>query len=100
MRVLLAHNYYRQPGGEDVVFAAEAELLRRKGHTVIEYTERNSRIDGMNRLRLAAQTVWSSPARKRLLNLLRAERPDVIHFHNVSLVGGPGVLPLGEALKL
>ena len=58
MRVLLAHNYYRQPGGEDVVFAAEAELLRRNGHTVIEYTERNSRIDGMNRLRLAAQTVW------------------------------------------
>jgi glycosyltransferase involved in cell wall biosynthesis len=25
---------------------------------------------------------------------------DVIHFHNVSLVGGPGVLPLGDAIKL
>lgn len=25
---------------------------------------------------------------------------DVIHFHNISLVGGPGVLPLGDAIKL
>lgn len=100
MRVLLAHNYYRQPGGEDVVFAAEAELLRRKGHTVIEYTERNSRIDGMNRLRVAAQTVWSSPARKRLLNLLRAERPDVIHFHNTFPLLSPSVYSACRALRI
>jgi glycosyltransferase involved in cell wall biosynthesis len=100
MRVLLAHNYYRQPGGEDVVFANEAELLRRNGHTVIEYTERNSRIDGMNRVRVAAQTVWSSPARKRLLNLLGAERPDVIHFHNTFPLLSPSVYSACRELRV
>jgi glycosyltransferase involved in cell wall biosynthesis len=35
-----------------------------------------------------------------LREALVTARPDVIHFHNVSLVGGPGVLHLGTALKL
>lgn len=37
---------------------------------------------------------------RRIREVLRTERPDVINFHNVSLVGGPGVLAAGEALKL
>ena len=39
MRVLVAHNFYQQPGGEDTVFFAETELLRRYGHEVFEYTD-------------------------------------------------------------
>jgi glycosyltransferase involved in cell wall biosynthesis len=35
-----------------------------------------------------------------LRRLLDAPRFDVIHFHNVSLVGGPAVLRYGSALKL
>lgn len=31
LRVLLVHNYYQQPGGEDQVFRAEADLLERHG---------------------------------------------------------------------
>lgn len=34
------------------------------------------------------------------LEALLARNFDVIHYHNVSLVGGPGVLELGDALKL
>jgi len=36
----------------------------------------------------------------RIRRILRREPWDVINFHNVSLVGGPGVLALGDALKL
>lgn len=35
-----------------------------------------------------------------LHDLLDGGRFDVIHFHNVSLVGGPGVLAYGDAVKL
>lgn len=91
MRVLMAHNYYQQAGGEDVVFAAEAELLRRHGHTVLEYTEDNHRIYAMNSVRLAAQTIWSSPSHARILKLLRQERPDVVHFHNTFPLMSPSV---------
>jgi glycosyltransferase involved in cell wall biosynthesis len=87
----MVHNYYQQPGGEDVVFAAEADLLRRYGHSVLEYTEDNARINGMNRFRVAVQTIWSSPSRERILKLMLAERPDVIHFHNTFPLVSPSV---------
>jgi len=32
MRILLVHNHYQQPGGEDQVFAAEGKLLESFGH--------------------------------------------------------------------
>jgi glycosyltransferase involved in cell wall biosynthesis len=37
---------------------------------------------------------------RRLRELLDGGGHDVIHYHNVSLVGGPGVLELGSAVKL
>jgi glycosyltransferase involved in cell wall biosynthesis len=33
---------------------------------------------------------------KEIADLLRARRFDVVHFHNVSLVGGPGLFPLAR----
>lgn len=38
--------------------------------------------------------------KKRLRALLDRGEYDVIHFHNISLMGGPGVLFLGRAVKL
>lgn len=37
---------------------------------------------------------------RRIRQLLKAGRFDVIQFHNVSLVGGPGILGYGDGLKL
>lgn len=37
---------------------------------------------------------------RQLRRLLDAGNYDVIHFHNISLMGGPGVLRYGHALKL
>ncbi len=37
---------------------------------------------------------------RRIARLLRDGRFDVINFHNISLVGGPGLLKHGDALKL
>lgn len=85
LKLLLAHNHYREPGGEDRAFAEEVDLLRRAGHTVIEYTEDNRRIGGSGgRLEIgaAAAAVWAGGSHRRILALLRRERPDLAHFHN------------------
>jgi len=37
---------------------------------------------------------------RRIRALLEELAPDVIHFHNVSLIGGPGLLGYGDAIKL
>jgi glycosyltransferase involved in cell wall biosynthesis len=36
----------------------------------------------------------------RIGEILGAARPDVVHFHNISLVGGPRVLAYGDGVKL
>lgn len=82
LKVLLGHNYYLQPGGEDTAFAAEGRLLKSHGHEVIEYVEDNRRIPSLNKASLAIQTVWSRRSYQRLRAVLESERPDVVHFHN------------------
>ena len=82
MRILLCHNRYQQLGGEDSVFAAEGELLRRHGHGVAQFTEDNRRINGMSRLSLAANAVWSNRSRRKLTDMLSGTGPDVVHFQN------------------
>jgi glycosyltransferase involved in cell wall biosynthesis len=86
LKILLVHNFYRQAGGEDRVFTAEADLLRAAGHEVVTFHRRNSDIAGCTGLQgaaLAARTLWSGPTYSDLRTLLRRERPTVAHFHNL-----------------
>ena len=46
MRVLLLHNRYAQPGGEDAVVDAEAALLERNGHQVERLEASNAELPG------------------------------------------------------
>jgi glycosyltransferase involved in cell wall biosynthesis len=89
--VLLVHNHYQRPGGEDQVFAAEAELLQDHGHRVVRFVVHNDRIREMSRLRVAAGTVWSGAAYRELRAVIRAERPAVAHFHNTFPLLSPAV---------
>ncbi len=82
MRILVAHNYYLQPGGEDTEFLAETALLRAHGHEVTEYVERNERIAAANQLSIAVQTVWSWSSYRKILTAIRTARPEIAHFHN------------------
>src|SRR5438093_465009 len=85
LTALLVHNRYQQAGGEDTVFAAEAEMLRRCGHRVIQYTRRNDEIDTarwLTRVHLAARTIWARDSYRAVRELVRRERPQVAHFHN------------------
>ncbi len=49
---------------------------------------------------LATQQTGRPVFKTRRISDVLARGFDVIHFHNVSLVGGPAVLALGDALKL
>jgi glycosyltransferase involved in cell wall biosynthesis len=82
MKILVAHNFYKQPGGEDQCMAAEIAMLRAHGHEVTQYCLRNESIDAMGRLRLAARTIWSRTAVRELRELFRTHRPQIAHFHN------------------
>jgi glycosyltransferase involved in cell wall biosynthesis len=85
MKLLIAHNYYRQSGGEDEVFFRECESLRSAGHEVREYTRHNSDIAEvgiLDKAKLVARTLWAWDSAARLRLLLRREKLDLVHFHN------------------
>lgn len=91
MRVLLVHNYYLQPGGEDEVFSSQKSLLRQHGHDVVEYIEDNRRIDGINPISLAVRTIWSRSSKQQLLKTIKEARCDVAHFHNTFPLISPSI---------
>lgn len=85
MKLLIAHNRYRNPGGEDEVFSREVELLRSAGQDVVEYTRHNNEISELGILssvKLGMRTLWAWDSAKELRSLLRKERPQLAHFHN------------------
>ena len=56
MKVLITHNFYQQPGGEDEVFYSEENLLRAFGHEPITFKLHNDEVRGMNRANLIGAT--------------------------------------------
>lgn len=85
MKILLAHNRYQMPGGEDEVFRSEAELLRSAGHEVVEYVRDNHEIQEYgiwDKATLSLRTVWAWDSARELTAILKREKPDVAHFHN------------------
>lgn len=81
-KVVLAHDYYQQRGGEDVIFETESALLRERGIEVVEFTVHNDQLRSMHALAAAGKTIWNHTIYNTLRGTLRSEQPDVIHFHN------------------
>jgi glycosyltransferase involved in cell wall biosynthesis len=96
MRILVAHNYYRNRGGEDIVFESECRLLESHGHIVERaIVHSNSIGDSLSiggQIHLAATTIWSRSGRKRMSEAVRSFQPDVVHVHNTFPLYSPASL--------
>ena len=91
MKVLLVHNFYQQPGGEDLVFNDEARLLESHGHETIRYTAHNDNVHAMSALTLGRRTVWNNKARHDVRQVIARERPHLVHVHNTLPLLSPAV---------
>jgi len=92
MNILLVHNFYQQPGGEDVVFDEEARLLGAHGHRVARFTRHNDAIRTMGGPAMAAATFWNRRVASELREAIRDGRPDVVHVHNTFPLVSPAAL--------
>ncbi|MGW4238326.1 glycosyltransferase [Streptomyces sp. NPDC004749] len=97
MHVLVAHNRYSsaQPSGENRVVDQEVGLLRAAGHRVEVFERRSDDIAARSLWGKAAVPLlvpWNPAVRTELTARLRAERPDVVHVHNVFPLLSPAVL--------
>ncbi|MFI9729683.1 glycosyltransferase [Streptomyces sp. NPDC052092] len=97
MHVMVVHNRYAsaQPSGENKVVDQEVALLREAGHRVGVFERRSDDIAARSLPAKAAIPLlvpWNPAVRARLAERLRAERPDVVHLHNVFPLLSPAVL--------
>jgi len=106
MKILQVHNFYQQPGGEDQVYEAEVGLLREHGHQVLRYTAHNDAITKMPSISAGIRTIWNPKTYSTVGDLLRRERPDIVHTHNTFPLISPALhyavaahrIPLVETL--
>jgi glycosyltransferase involved in cell wall biosynthesis len=91
VNIIVAHNFYQQPGGEDQVFADETALLESRGHRVIRYTVHNDAINQTHPLTVAGRSIWNRPAHAELQKLVTTQRASLVHFHNTFPMLSPAV---------
>lgn len=92
MRVLIVHNRYQIPGGEDAAVEREIVSLRRAGQRVetviLDNTEIQSPVD---RLRVAVQAVHAPRGIAAVVDATRQFGPDIVHVHNSFPLISPAV---------
>jgi glycosyltransferase involved in cell wall biosynthesis len=91
MKILMLHNHYLTPGGEDHSTAAEVALLTDSGCQVELLEEDNRRITQLGNARTAVRTVWSRESHQRVTDKLRTGNFDILHVQNFFPLWSPSV---------
>lgn len=93
-KVLIVHNYYQIPGGEDTVVANEKKLLEEYGHEVLLYSRNNSELrhfSKLQKLMLPITTVFNPKTYLEVKRIIRENNVDVVHVHNTLNLISPSV---------
>ena len=93
-KVLIVHNYYQIPGGEDTVVENEKELLLDNGHQVVLYTRHNNEIKSrgiLGKLMLPLDSIFSIKTYKEVKEIIKKEKIDIVHVHNTLPLVSPSV---------
>ncbi len=94
MRILIAHNRYQQPGGEDAVVKTEFNLLKDFGEEVRLYERTNDEINHysvVQKINFLWNMGWSEDSYNDIRRVLKEFSPEVVHFHNIFFTLTPSV---------
>jgi glycosyltransferase involved in cell wall biosynthesis len=93
VKVLLLHNRYREPGGEERSVAEIAALLRARGHAVDLCERSSAALDGARgRLRAGAAMLRGGLEPGEVERAVRRSGAEVVHAHNLNPLLGPRAL--------
>lgn len=111
MKVLLINKFFFFKGGSERTFFETAGLLKNHGHEVQFFSMHHPQnIDSqysqfflsavdfkrsqnlLNKLKSAGRMLYSCQAKKQLENLIRQEKPDIAHLHNIYHQISPSIL--------
>lgn len=94
VKILIVHNDYGKPSGEEAVVDRMAAMLRARGHEVAFYrlTSAGRRDSLWGRVEGFACGLYSPAGVRGLRRALRRERPDVVNVHNLYPFISPAAL--------
>lgn len=92
--ILIVHNYYQIPGGEDTVVANERRMLEEHGHTVVFYSRSNSELKEMSlfrKLALPFTTIFNPRTYRDIRKIIAEQDIKIVHVHNTLSLISPAV---------
>lgn len=102
-RILIVHNYYQIPGGEDTVVDNERQMLEEYGHKVIFYSRNNSELKNISTLQkiiLPFTTIFNIRTYKDIKQSIKKNNIDIVHVHNTLNLISPSVYYAARACKV
>ena len=81
--VLIVHNYYQIPGGEDTVVANEKKMLEEHGHKTVLYSRHNSELNQFSKIKkllLPFSTIFNCRTYREVKSLIRKEKIGVDYY--------------------
>src|SRR5437773_39112 len=102
MKVVIAHNRYSsaQPSGENTVVDAEIAQLRAAGVEVVPFLRSSDEIGALpaaQKALLPLSPIRAAPAQAALRELIRREKPDLLHLHNPYPLISPWIVRTAHA---
>lgn len=111
MRVLLVNKFLYRRGGSETVLFDTADILEKYSHDVVFFSMQHpqniesshsryfvSHVDFaevrgfLNSLRMAGRVLYSVEARRKMEHMIKKERPDIVHLHNIHHQLSPSIL--------
>lgn len=111
MRILQVNKFFYVRGGSERYFFDLCRLLEKRGHAVAHFSMKHERnlpsedspffvttidlnapMGSGSKMRAAARVIYSYEARKRIAQVMDAEKPDIVHFHNISRQLSPSIV--------
>ena len=110
MKILLINKYFYSRGGCENNLFRSADVLKSKGHRVIYFSMQHPRnikteyekyfisnVDYeksgfVNKIKCSSRLLYSFEARKNIDKLLRYEKPDIAHLHNIYHQISPSII--------
>jgi glycosyltransferase involved in cell wall biosynthesis len=94
LKILIVHNYYKIPGGEDTVVYNERKLLEIHNHEVIFYCRHNTELDTISwigKVLLPLYTIFSFQTYREVKKIIHTYGIDIVHVHNTMNLISPSV---------
>jgi len=97
----LIHNKYQQPGGENVVFETEGELLAKNGHFVERLVFDNSTIRTFVDIFFSGlKVIYNPESARKLWKQIEHFKPDIIHVHNFVPLVSPSIFFVAKEFNI